>query len=191
MTYSSNILPHTESLIMKRLFIAVLASFLSFPALADTFFKFNADPWTVSGRSETGRNDVCVIDQNWNQKTYFSLYQDMVDGELYTVITNPAWKMVNPPGSTYTVGVDFPTSKNNSAIFEVLAPDTIRIREIKTEQFMKLFVTEQSMLFKMPGNIPDLMIPLKGSRGAFNALAQCMGEYESNKAHPKKKGTGL
>jgi hypothetical protein len=176
---------------MNRLIIVVIATLLSFPALAETFYLAKPDPWEVTGRNEENLNAVCVIEQNWNRKTVFSLYQDMHDGELYMIITNPAWKITNPPGSVYSAGVDFPNNKNNIFNYEVLSPDSIRIRDIKKEQFLKLFVTEQTMLLKMPGNIPSLLIPLKGSRAAFSAVTECMGKYESDQAHPKVKGTSL
>lgn len=183
---------------MNRLIIAVIATLLSFtaladPALAETFYLAKPEPWEVTGRKEKNLNAACVIEQNWNRKTFFSLYQDMHDGELYMVITNPAWKIANPPGSVHPAGIDFPNNKNNTFNYEVLSPDSIRIRDIKKEQFIKLFVAEQSMLFRMSGNIPSLMISLKGSRGAFINLTECMGKYESDQAHPKAnvKGTSL
>lgn len=170
---------------MKFVLSLMLLIATSLPSVArDYFYSKNVNNWTIDGiHSSADHNDICVVAQNWQRRTFLNIIQDMIDGEMYILIVNPSWNIINAPGSldklimSFNHGTDV---RGGQATYDVVDTKTIRIRGVIHDVFLKDFLGADGIHIKMPGNISSLLLDTKNSVQAFALMTECLSAYKSS-----------
>lgn len=183
---------------MKKLFTIVVAIFFMATTsfAADNFFyKNSSGQWDVFGHAGNSTlNPACVMQTNWNDGSKLLVIQDLSDGELYIHFSHKKWNVKGPYNKNYQLTLRFIDSRNIlnlKAEFTLTNSDSIVIRGIKHEVFLDPFVVSDTMVFVMPGDVPDVSVGLRGTRNIFDYVKECMRESQNVKLSYPKKGQDI
>ena len=169
---------------IKALFASVFLLSAS-PAIAepDNFYYSDVQgtPFFVYGAlgdSSKNLNPSCYAAQSYKDGSEFRLIRDLKDGELWMIIQNVNWDMVDKPESVFNMQINFYRGNDVKPMtfdYVVLNKNTIAIRNIiKDGSFLPAFMIADRMMLIMPGSIPNAYIPLNGSRKAIEQVAECI-----------------
>lgn len=121
-------------------------------------------------------NPACYAEVNWRDGSRFQLIRDLADGELYIFFRNSTWNIADPAG-TYQLRANFHRNGAISGLnfqYTLVNKNTIVIRNIRKEQFLPLFNSNQRMIFVMPGSIQNAEVDLTGSSRALTEISNCV-----------------
>jgi hypothetical protein len=178
---------------MKKLIMIALFSLFSTLSYADTFYNKRNGVWNVVGVVNEGElNPSCYALTTWKDGSEFRLIFDLADGELYILMINNQWNITDEPGRyNLRLNVILPnTVFGDNGVFELLNKNTIRLRGMPIK-FVDIFSQGTKLQFVMPGNIPNVMVDLKGSSQAIDFLSECVNVYKSSTPKTKPKSRGL
>ena len=178
---------------MKKLIMIALFSLFSTLSYADTFYNKKNGVWNVVGVVNEGElNPSCYSLTTWRDGSEFRLIFDLADGELYILVINNQWNIVDDPGK-YNLRLNVfinNTIVGDGGVFELLSKNTIRLRGMPN-QFIELFSHGTKLQFIMPGSIPNMEVNLKGSSQAVDFMIECLNMYKAGNYKTKPKGRGL
>lgn len=182
-----------KRLTLSSLVLAILAAF-ALPLYAQQpFFNSRADNWIVIGLPSRGdKNAVCGAEYAFKDGSTFTLYSDLIDGELYLTVHNTRWSIGDKPGSKANLRMNFYDRSGNvnggTAEFILIDKNTVVVPGLNPKVFIRDFVNKNKLELIMPGTIDNAEITLEGSSKAIDLLVQCVnsaGKQEPPK--PKKK----
>jgi hypothetical protein len=154
-----------------------------------TFFQTSVRDWIVYGNDQNGPlHPTCNGEKKFQDGSFFTLIKDLADGELYILFHNVTWNITDSPGN-YQMRINFYRGNSvtsQTATYELLNKNTLRIRSIDPSRFLPSFMEHQKMVFIMPGSISNAEILLNGSLNVVSAMSDCMGRFK-----PSRPGTNL
>lgn len=174
--------------IMKNKIICALTLtamlFTSAAFAQNTFFHTTIRDWIVYGKDKNEQlNPSCNGEKKFQDGSFFSLIRDLADGELYILFHNVTWSITDSPGN-YQMRINFyrgNTVASETATYELLNKNTLRIRSIDPSRFLPLFMEYQKMLFIMPGTIPNAEILLNGAMNVVASMSDCISRYKPSR----------
>lgn len=174
---------------MKKIALAMLLSVaFTSHALADNFYTSpQVGVWSVFGSTGSDtQNPACVAETTWEDGSKMQLIKDLVSGELYIWFQDYAWNIGDEVNKRYPVRLNF-YAADGSVIggdfdYGLINKNTIAIRYLDVETFIPAFMKMKELRLLMPGDIGNAVIPLEGSSGAIQKLAECI--QESKKLPP-------
>lgn len=174
---------------MKKFLTATAMSLaLVAPALADNFFDTSVGYWRVFGFPGDGEtNPSCIASASWDDGSSFLLIQDLADGELLLEMNNNGWNVEGPYETTHNMTLNMYSNgsvQSWQAVFNLVDKNTIQIRGLDHEKFLKSFMSYDKMVMIMPGTVENAEVQLRDSRKAVNLMGQCMREAPANLNKP-------
>lgn len=180
---------------LRKNFILAAAAALTLtasPTLAQqqqpprSFFSEVVTPGTFSvyGNAKDAsinRNPTCFIENRWRDGSIFQLSLDLGTNEMWIYFKNLSWNIGDAPAE-YTGNLTF--RKNGRVVdgapifYDLVNKNTIVLRNINKELFLKSFSENDLMVFVMPGNISNAELSLLGSATALETLRQCVRRSE-------------
>lgn len=176
---------------MKKLLTLFTITAMTTSAMAQGFFFEKSIPgWIIVGKPKQNElNAVCILEKGWRDGSMFSIFKDLNDGELYIVVTNNGWEIQDNPGQ-YNMRINFHYSNGavngSGAVYELLNKNTIRIRGIKADMFLRDFVNGKVMKFIMPGSINNIEVPLDNSTAGIDVMIDCIKSFKNIKEYKGK-----
>lgn len=161
----------------------LISSFISTTTFAqsDHFYEERNKNWIVLGVEKRGKlNPVCSANYVWRDGSEFRFFKDLVDGEVYMLLINNQWNIVDDVNKIYKMRIVFYYgSRTDSSIieYELISNNTIRMRNLNST-FIQLFEESHKMNFIMPGDISNATISLNGSRQALDMMVECMNQFK-------------
>ncbi|MGV8839550.1 MAG: hypothetical protein ACWA6X_04525 [Bauldia sp.] len=157
---------------------------ISSPTLAQVghvFYQHYTEHWEIFG--DLGNEQVspaCGLRQSYQDGSSFTLYKDLVNGDLFLVVVNNAWDVRD-----VTAGDEFPATYNffyrDGSLYDSLRSylvfvnkNTITVPDIAGEVFLPAFAAASYMRIIMPGNVENAYIALQGSTEGLTYLSQCV-----------------
>lgn len=173
-------------------FIAAMLMTSSALAANQTFYNVDVRPgpyfvYGVTADPEKGDNPACYAEVNWRDGSRFQLIRDLADGELYIFFRNSTWNIADPAG-TYQLRANFHRGGNVAGLnfqYTLVNKNTIVIRNIRKEQFLPLFNSNQKMIFVMPGSIQNAEVDLTGSSNALAEISKCVDAARNVDLYPE------
>jgi hypothetical protein len=175
-------------MIKKMLMATAMSLALVTPTFADNFFDQSVGYWRVfgfSGDSET--NPSCIASASWDDGSTFLLIQDLADGELLLEMNNNIWNVEGPYGNSHQMTLNMYSGnrvESWQATFTLIDKNTIQIRGLDHEKFLKAFTVYDKMVMIMPGTVENAEVQLKNSRNAVGLMGQCLREVPANLNKP-------
>jgi hypothetical protein len=180
---------------MRKFVSATLAAMLftsSSFAAGREFYNVDVRPGPyyvkgVTANVEKNENPACYAEINWRDGSRFQLIRDLADGELYIFFRNSTWNISDSPG-TYQLRANFHRNSNVTGLnfdYNLVNKNTIVIRNIKKENFLPLFTSNQKMVFIMPGNIQNAEVDLTGSSRSLEEISKCIDAARSVDLYPE------
>lgn len=177
------------------LFIMVILASFSLPLFAQQpFFRQQAGNWLIAGFPSTnGKNAFCGAEYEFGDGSRFTVYSDLIDGELYLGLHNTRWNIGDEPNSRNQLRINFIARnghiKGGTADFILLNKNTIVIPGVNPKAFLPDFMDREKLELVMPGTITNAEIPLGNSTRAIELLIKCVdaGGTQAPPTQQKKK----
>ena len=184
---------------MKKFIIALSVMAITTSVMAEELFYRNTiNGWYVLGnRQDKNLNASCYMEKVWNDGSSFMFVKDLVDGEVYIMLRNNQWEIADKPGN-YSMRINFHytngTVSGGWATYELLNKNTMRIRGITANKFLRDFVGANKMVFVMPGTINNVEVSLQNSSVGVDLMFECIAISKTNtqtKTQTKSKALDL
>lgn len=179
---------------LKRILLSLTILFTSTISVLSQqdFFTEKADNWIIVGRpSVDNKNAFCGAELSFRDGSAFTLYKDLIDGEVYIVLSNTRWNIGDPPQSRSKLRLNFVSRggdvKGGTIDYLLLNKNTIVIPGINSGAFIPDFMARHKLEIIMPGTIENATIPLDGTTRAVELLAKCV-DVAGTQAPPKSGG---
>lgn len=179
---------------MKKIMSYILAviMFTNTAIAAESFFSVDVQPgpyyvYGVKADKDKKENPACYAEVNWRDGSKIQFIRDLADGELYIYFQNVSWNILDAPGK-YILRANFHYSNGDvrglNYHYDLINKNTIVIRNMIKEEFVKLFTSGNRLVFVMPGSIKNAEVDLTGSTKALQEISNCIDKASGIDLYP-------
>ncbi len=153
----------------------------AFAQIGALFYERFAETWYIFG--DLGDRDVnpaCGLRYSYNDGSSFTLYKDLVTGEVFIVVVNMVWDVRDVrEGDRFNANFNFYTG--NGALYDSFtgyitfySKNSIIIPDVGGDAFLAALYGAASLTIVMPGNVENAHVTLRGSAQGMNYLSECI-----------------
>lgn len=147
--------------------------------------RYTANLYIFGDVGDAEVSPACGLRSTYNDGSTFSLYKDLISGEVFIVVVNMGWDVRDvAAGDQYRATFNFYTGAgalydNFTGYLTFSSKNSIIIPGIGgSDAFLGAIYGAASLTIVMPGNVSNAQIHLRGSAEGMNFLSECIDTAE-------------